>query len=48
LSYRLAQTNDERQVAREAGNSPDVIYRNYFERKEPDEARRFGGYSSMA
>lgn len=31
ISYRLALINDEAQVAREAGNSPDVIYRHYFQ-----------------
>ncbi|MDR0902084.1 MAG: hypothetical protein LBM92_04875 [Opitutaceae bacterium] len=31
ISYRLALVNDEAQVAREAGNSPDVIYRHYFQ-----------------
>lgn len=31
ISYRLAQVQDENQVAREAGNSPDVIYRHYWQ-----------------
>jgi integrase len=31
ISYRLALVNDEARVAREAGNSPDVIYRHYFQ-----------------
>lgn len=31
ISYRLAMVKDENQVAREAGNSPDVIYRHYFQ-----------------
>jgi integrase len=31
ISCRLALVKDEAQVAREAGNSPDVIYRHYFQ-----------------
>lgn len=31
ISYRLAMVKDEAQVAREAGNSPDVIYRHYYQ-----------------
>ncbi len=31
ISYRLALIGDEVRVAREAGNSPDVIYRHYFQ-----------------
>ena len=31
ISYRLAMIGDELKVAREAGNSPDVIYRHYFQ-----------------
>lgn len=31
ISYRLAMVGDEVQVAREAGNSPDIIYRHYYQ-----------------
>lgn len=31
ISYRLALVGDEVRVAREAGNSPDIIYRHYFQ-----------------
>ena len=31
ITYRLAETDDEKKTAREAGNSPDVIYANYYE-----------------
>ena len=30
ISYTMALTNDENYTARQAGNSPDVIYRHYF------------------
>jgi integrase len=45
ISYRLAEIGDEKQLSREAGNSPDVIYRHYFDLIEAGEARRFGAYS---
>lgn len=38
ISYRLAQIKDENQIAREAGNSPDVIYRHYWQLSTADEA----------
>ena len=41
ISYRLAQTNDENLVAREAGNTPDVIYRHYFQLTPQPDALRF-------
>ncbi|MEO0795695.1 MAG: phage integrase SAM-like domain-containing protein [Verrucomicrobiota bacterium] len=44
ISYRLAETNDERLVAREAGNSPDIIYRHYFQLVSADDVERFGKY----
>ncbi|MEO0796820.1 MAG: phage integrase SAM-like domain-containing protein [Verrucomicrobiota bacterium] len=41
ISYRLAETNDERQVAREAGNSPDVIYRHYYQLVSAGDVEKF-------
>ncbi len=43
ISYRLAQVGDEVRVAREAGNSPEIIYRDYFQLRTKGEARRFFG-----
>ena len=31
ISYRMALVKDANQVALEAGNSPDIIFRNYLE-----------------
>ena len=31
ISYRMAMVKDANQVALEAGNSPDIIFRNYLE-----------------
>jgi integrase len=41
ISYRLALVGDEVRVAREAGNSPEVIYRDYFQLRTKEEAERF-------
>jgi site-specific recombinase XerD len=41
ISYRLAVVHDERQVAREAGNSPDMIFAHYFEMADRREAGRY-------
>jgi integrase len=41
ISYRLAMTGDEVRVAREAGNSPDVIYRHYFQLVSRRDAVRY-------
>jgi len=41
ISYRLALIGDEVKVAREAGNSPDVIYRHYFQLVTRVDAIRF-------
>ena len=41
ISYRLAMIGDEVRVAREAGNSPDVIYRHYFQLVSRRDALRY-------
>jgi len=41
ISYRLAMIGDEVRVAREAGNSPDVIYRHYFQLVTRRDALRY-------
>ncbi|MDF9828480.1 integrase [Ereboglobus sp. PH5-10] len=41
ISYRLALVKDEAQVAREAGNSPDMIYRHYFQLVSEKEAAKY-------
>jgi integrase len=41
ISYRLALVKDEAQVSREAGNSPDVIYRHYYQLVNRSEAVRY-------
>lgn len=43
ISYRLAIIHDEARVAREVGNSPDVIYRHYHATSTRAEARAFFG-----
>jgi hypothetical protein len=48
ISYRLAMVGDEVRVAREAGNSPDVIYRHYFQLKSRIEAVRYFSIWSLA
>jgi integrase len=41
ISYRLAQTNDIGLVARESGNSAEVIQREYLEITTPEEAAKW-------
>lgn len=41
ISYRLALISDEVRVAREAGNSPDIIYRHYFQLVTRRDALRY-------
>ncbi len=41
ISYRLAEVQDVNRVAIEAGNSPQMIYRNYRELVTPLEAQRY-------
>jgi hypothetical protein len=41
ISYRLSMIGDEVRVAREAGNSPDVIYRHYFQLVTRRDALRY-------
>jgi len=47
ISARLAATADENRVAREAGNSPAVIYANYFQLISEAEANRLGAFSPL-
>ena len=41
ISYRLATTKNESACALEAGNSPNVIFRNYRELVKPKQARQW-------
>lgn len=41
ISYRLALDPNEAQVAREAGNTPDVIYRHYYQLVTRADALRY-------
>ena len=41
ISYRLALVSNEAQVAREAGNTPDVIYRHYYQLVTRSDAVRY-------
>lgn len=41
ISFRLAESRDERKTAQEAGNSAETIFAYYHEPKEAAEARRF-------
>ncbi len=43
ISYRLAQIQNANQVALEAGNSPQMIFRHYRELVTPEEARQWFG-----
>lgn len=47
ISARLADCKDENQVAREAGNSPDVIYNDYFQLIDEAEAAQLGAYCTL-
>jgi hypothetical protein len=41
ISYRVAETQNVAQVALEAGNSPQVIFRNYRELVRPADAKQW-------
>ena len=43
ISYRMAMVKDANQVALEAGNSPDIIFRNYLELVTQTQARSWFG-----
>ena len=43
ISYRLAQTQNENQVALEAGNSPRMIFSNYRQLVTQEDAKRYFG-----
>ena len=43
ISYRLALTSDENTTSREAGNSPEMIYKNYREVVSQKEAKKWFG-----
>lgn len=47
ISARLSQIHDEARVAREAGNSPEIIYSNYFQLIPEAEAVQLGGYCPL-
>jgi integrase len=48
ISYRLAEIQDVNRVALEAGNSPQVIFRDYRELATPEQARRWFAISPSA
>jgi hypothetical protein len=39
ISYRLAEIQDAAQVALEAGNSPNMVFKHYREIVKPDVAK---------
>ena len=41
ITYRLAECDDEMKTAREAGNSPEVIYAHYYELTKKKHAKEF-------
>ena len=43
ISYRMAIVKDANQVALEAGNSPDIIFRNYLELVTQTQAKNWFG-----
>jgi integrase len=47
ISCTLATIHDEAKVARMAGNSPTVIYANYFQMIDEAEAGQLGGYCQI-
>ncbi|PXA04806.1 hypothetical protein DDZ13_06480 [Coraliomargarita sinensis] len=47
ISCRLAATGDENRTSREAGNSPAVIYSNYFQLMTEAEARQLGAFTPL-
>jgi len=48
ISYRMAILKDANQVALEAGNSPDIIFRNYLELVTQTQARSWFGIEPEA
>ena len=48
ISYRMAILRDANQVALEAGNSPDIIFRNYLELVTQTQARSWFGIEPEA
>jgi integrase len=48
ISYRMAMVRDANQVALEAGNSPDIIFRNYLELVTQTQARSWFGIEPEA
>ena len=48
ISYRIAMVKDANQVALEAGNSPDIIFRNYLELVTQIQARSWFGIEPEA
>jgi integrase len=48
ISYRMAMVRDANQVALEAGNSPDIIFRNYLELVTRTQARSWFGIEPEA
>ncbi len=48
ISYRMAIVKDANQVALEAGNSPDIIFRNYLELVTQTQARNWFGIEPEA
>ena len=48
ISYRMAMVKDANQVALEAGNSPDIIFRNYLELVTQTQARNWFGIEPEA
>ncbi len=48
ISYRMAMVKDANQVALEAGNSPDIIFRNYLELVTQTQARSWFGIEPEA
>ena len=47
ISALLATSEDENYTARQAGNSPDVIYNNYFQLLDKAEAAQLGAYCPL-
>jgi hypothetical protein len=48
ISYRMAMLKDANQVALEAGNSPDIIFRNYLELVTQTQAKNWFGIEPEA
>jgi hypothetical protein len=47
ISCKLAVCRDENETAREAGNSPDVIFNDYFQIINEDDAAQLGAWSPL-